>query len=1103
MDKHIITPKILRSIWILTHSVILLPLFSANAEAGEIAGTPLVAYPAGGHNILLLHGNDSSMNSNLSGDGEHALTKTNAVKQAITALLTDTTTVSAKATASGQTIGIGLMTFGGSSSTSPYLWPLNRSPYTSYPTEIATYCSGFGDMFYLNASPSAHPYCLPRSIARPVSYKQANGSCSLTTVTNSFCYRNSQGNVVAASPAMGYLRVPIESSPSPSSSQATSRANLFTTAITNAGTTSGTAIEGALLTACDYFNSKWLDSNGGHKSRCYRGHAPGSVNATMPTNFFTDSLQGYTAQIPNTPIACDSSIVLIADNLQNTTADGILYTPDWTTTETNRGITDTSSPNYDPLTYYGLLTDPVMIGLFQLYANNKGSYIRTYAIGLGMSGTGATGTNMNRFAAYGFNSSRAKAYFPSDLTSLKSSLDSIYSNTIFTPSSILGSSVAAVTSNSMTQQTGTLIFQGLFSYNLGWFGDLKAYNYDFNTQTLGTQAWSASDKLNRSIAAPTGAGSGFDPSRRSIYTYNPSASTGIPFLWSSLNNSQQSALGGGSSGQNLLNWIRGAYNLESSKFRSRSGKILGSIVNSNPVAVSTEDFAYETLPEGSGTAAHPYQTFLAGKTSRNPMIYVGANDGMLHGFTIGNPSAYSNGGTEAVAYVPNALIGQTMIDYAALPQGGTYFPHVFAVDGSPTVADACLPDGPTCSNWKTILLGTTGAGGKAVFALDVTDPSSFSSTNPVQWEISDTDSRAYSPFSDDASRYIHGNLGHTVSQASIVRLNNGKWAAIVPNGYNSTNGHAGLFIFNLATGQLIRWLDTGVAGNTVVAKNGLSTPIAVDVDSNRTADYVYAGDLEGNVWKFDITCTDQNTCDASSWLVTKVFEACAGDTCTDANRQPITAKPEVGVASSQGQTGGVMIYVGTGKYFELGDNVVPASPQTQSFYAFWDNAAGAPLGRSNLVAQTIISQNETFRISSNNAVDYPSHLGWYMDLVSPSVGSLGERVVYNALVRNGTVLFETLIPNQPTSCTAGGTAWLMELDALTGWPVQGAAWASGVDNASGLKSTVGIASSPTVIRTGNGSDIRIYSGSTGGIQTSQGNSPASTQGRRTSWTQIQ
>jgi type IV pilus assembly protein PilY1 len=667
------------------------------------------------------------------------------------------------------------------------------------------------------------------------------------------------------------------------------------------------------------------------------------------------------------------------------------------------------------------------------------------------------------------------------------------------------SSASAVAANSTQLKTGTQVYQALFDPK-GWYGNLVAYNVDAGTPASAgppptaaipatgalTKAWSASALLPAFAS-------------RNIYTYNPdpkATNKGIQFQWANLTaapvgTSQQDYLNkvaGVSDGKGSLrvNWLRGDNANEVTTtnpggFRSRTS-YLGDIINSDPVYVGNEDHGYGVLP---GTEGSDYSVLLA--TSRTPMIYVGANDGMLHGFDANS----ATGGKEIFAYIPNVLFPE--LSKLTLPS----YTHQYYVDGLSGVGDIY-----TGSGWRTVLAGTTGAGGRAVFGLDVTNPDDFTdptkAVSKVLWEFTNA---------NDV------DLGNTLAQPSVVRLQDGKYAVIVGNGYNSDNGHAVLFVLNAQTGAVLQKIDTGAG--TIASKNGLSSPIAVDTNNDRSVDTVYAGDLYGNLWKFDLSGS------SGTWAVptTPLFVACTtiGATCTAANRQPITGKPNVGSVGATGtdQNGvGQMIYFGTGKYFETGDNSVATSPQIQTFYGLWD-IGSAITDRANLQEQTIDFEGiattaaktlttHPIRVVSQNAVCYaatsagctassPLKRGWALNLLKPVNVAQGERVVSFPLVRRGLVVFATAIPNSDP-CGSGGVSWLMEVDALMGGRSGGAPFDTNGDgkvddndkvaytgpdgktiyvSPSGENLEVGIHKAPAKVESATGVDYGFVSGSTG------------------------
>lgn len=503
----------------------------------------------------------------------------------------------------------------------------------------------------------------------------------------------------------------------------------------------------------------------------------------------------------------------------------------------------------------------------------------------------------------------------------------------------------------------------------------------------------------------------------------------------------------------LLQFLRGRRNLEQSKagdnatitFRDRK-TVLGDIVNSSPVFVGAPDRvrypvtwtdALNGGENGQEATAGAYRNptagsdFVRANSGRTPMVYVGANDGMLHAFD-------SATGKERLAYIPEAVIGKLG------KLGDLNYNHEFYVDGNPIVGDAVINSGGS-PKWRSVLVSGLRAGGRSVFALDVTNPANFDEANAADielWEFTDSD------------------LGLTYSEPSIVRLHNGKWAAIFGNGYNSASQSAVFYVVDLSTGALLAKLDTGATpgnGNPAFA-NGLASVFPVDLDGDFITDYVYAGDLYGNLWKFDLTSADP-----SKWKIgfgTKsapesLFTACEANPCTATNRQPITAKPQVG-AHPYGLDYGVMVYFGTGKYLEKGDSA-PDTDTQHSFYGIWDgdvfSATDSPpfatsvthgFTRSRLTSQSILTSvdknGQTFRVLSNNLVQYQqaddndsattdgaNKRGWVLNLPSGS----GEMVVTDATLRGKIVAFSTLIPSE-TPCEVGGSGFFMVVDAATG-----------------------------------------------------------------------
>jgi len=403
-------------------------------------------------------------------------------------------------------------------------------------------------------------------------------------------------------------------------------------------------------------------------------------------------------------------------------------------------------------------------------------------------------------------------------------------------------------------------------------------------------------------------------------------------------------------------------------------------------------------------------------------------------------------------------------------------------------------------SWRTMLVAGLNKGGQEIYALDITDPTNFSEANAdsiVQWEFTDA---------------VDDDLGYTYSRPSIVRMNDGTWVAAFGNGYNNTvadghvsaTGDAFLYFVNLETGALITKIDTGkgTADDPKGASrpNGLSTPVFVDIDGDNDVDLAYAGDLFGNMWKFDLSSAS-----SGSWSVANSGAPLFVAKDSSNNAQPITSRPNV----SRGPNGqGLIVLFGTVKYLESSDTDV-SSPKTQSFYGLLDPNTGTAAtdkitGRAALTTQTIdhevIGGSTTqgvsgdFRVVSQNAVAGTSR-GWYLDLVPPTGGAQGEMQVTDSLIRNNHVIFTTLVPNSDP-CEFGGSSWLMELNLLTGGRLDTTPWdlnnnglfedtitiGGVVYPISAARTTVGITPKPATL-SGEKCDYLIFPGTSGGTET--------------------
>ncbi|MBT9510936.1 MAG: hypothetical protein IV104_01140 [Acidovorax sp.] len=523
-------------------------------------------------------------------------------------------------------------------------------------------------------------------------------------------------------------------------------------------------------------------------------------------------------------------------------------------------------------------------------------------------------------------------------------------------------------------------------------------------------------------------------SNRLILTTKSDTNAGISFAWGNLHSSQQTLLNtldgtADTNGSDRASFLRGVRTKESNQtggyLRTRLSR-QGDIVNSN--------IWYTGKPVGDYNLSS-YKTFASNHSNRIPMLYVGGNDGMLHGFSAVD-------GTEKIAYIPKGI-------YKNLPLlTKTEYIHNFFVDASPFTGDVNVSSTLT-ADWRTYLVGTLGAGGKGYFVLDVTKPgftgatgiaSNFSTGNAASIVVMDKTADKSDTSTIDADiGHIFGDpvlaQGNQLRAAQITQMNNGRWAVVMGNGYNSTNEQAVLVVQYLDGDKAIKKISVGTAGD-----NGLSAPRLLDVNGDGLPDVAYAGDLKGNMWKFNLFSSD-----AANW--TAAFSGSPLYSAVDASgtpqAQPITTAPTLAQNTT---VGGLMVAFGTGRNLTEGDRTDTASVQT--VYAVRDNTiymqdpdatppnskvkintgitpAAVGTGRSELVQQTVntasatdgqgVSTGDKFYTLTNNSVNYsgtglnPNKRGWYLDLPVA-----GERVLNNIEFFAGTGVLE-IISKVPAS----------------------------------------------------------------------------------------
>lgn len=449
------------------------------------------------------------------------------------------------------------------------------------------------------------------------------------------------------------------------------------------------------------------------------------------------------------------------------------------------------------------------------------------------------------------------------------------------------------------------------------------------------------------------------------------------------------------SGTDLVNYLRGDSRREGNPFRKRV-HWLGDLVNSDPQYLSAgRDDGYAFLPSGS-LGKDSYQKFLNTKKSRLATVFVGSNDGMLHAFdATGSQSEPGTGGTERFAFIPRAVIPN--LPLLANPN----YNHRFFVDGTVSIGDAAIGGDPNAP-WRTVLVGGTGAGAKSVYAIDVTNPSSFTS-DKVLWERT---------ADDDA------DLGYTIGVPQIGRLRDGKWVAIFGNGYASVSGIAKLYVVDLSTGALVKKISTSVGSSGT--PNGLATPKLL-IGPDATIQAAYAGDLYGNLWKFNFTTTADETVPSIALSGAPLFIA------TDAvngsgRRQPITVQPQLYPHPQDGY----MVVFGTGKIFEDTD---AATTAVETLYGIWDKNPASSVAKTSLVEQELTIKDTNFYEVTRKVVDWTTKRGWFLSMNKTS----GERLITDPNLFEDQAIFTTLIPGSGANiCTSDGRSATIQISPLNG-----------------------------------------------------------------------
>lgn len=619
----------------------------------------------------------------------------------------------------------------------------------------------------------------------------------------------------------------------------------------------------------------------------------------------------------------------------------------------------------------------------------------------------------------------AKNYFlVSDAAKFLDSLSEVFARIVEETGSIAG---GAISTQRLTVGQTAAVYQARFNPVANfWSGRLFKFPLSLDVAGTGlvigtTPTWEAGDVLTRASVIDNGVG-------RNIVIGAPIGKQATvlptPFKWADLAQDHKDALNISpyavptvvdTLGSDRLDYIRGDQRKEIkpsnplAPFRPRD-IVLGDIVNSGLV--------YMGAPAGNITGA-AYNTFYTANKSRKPVLFTNANDGMLHAF-------YDSDGKEAFAYIPGFTSGKLN----RLPDQD--YSHFSVNDATPAIAEAIVG-----TQWKSVLVSGVGGGGQGVFALDVTNPETFTKSN-VMWEFTERD---------------HPAMGNVIGSPQILKMRTNnygtaptyKWYAVVASGVNNyaadgyahTTGNPSIFIIDLSripssfpaeapwTEGVNFWRIEIPQTSTAIAK-GLVGFTAVKNVQTDAVDSLYAGDLQGNVWKLDFTLvgTSGLTVNATTNLTKFNYKAGTSSTFYIAKDssgalQPITGEPAIMNAFADSK----LVAFGTGKYLESSDTSVPLTVGA-SFYSLLDNAT-AITGRTALQAGTISGSTVTVP-SFVFGKTAPAKMGWYVDFDK----SIGERQISDITAEFGQLFFGSVFPTKG-SCGEGGGQFYA-VNSLTG-----------------------------------------------------------------------
>ena len=612
--------------------------------------------------------------------------------------------------------------------------------------------------------------------------------------------------------------------------------------------------------------------------------------------------------------------------------------------------------------------------LFSVGASNGGEYVPHdmlwYAAKYGGARKGIQGD-------YGFvyqpNGDPESYFFASNPSLLSSQLGQAFQQA----AALAASTSTALSGNGARVGDGTRVFQGSYD-TLHWGGNLMAFHVGSTGMVADDPLWDAAARLPAPQARKVVLG--FGGTRN--FPVGPDSFVNPPSMLSSSERlGLQTDFGDSATFQYLLG-DRSQEQNYGGRLRIRSSA-LGDTVNSDPVYVGSGDF---------GFADDAYASF---KPNAPQLVGFGSNDGLYHRLS-------AQDGVERLAFMPlGARARLRELSYPA-------YEHRYYVDGPSAFGHVKLSSG-----WRSVVAGSLGAGGKSVFAIDVTTAGSES----VLWEYS-------------ADFNLDADLGYVLGKPVVGMLEGSKPVVLVPNGLGSVTGKAALLLINPQTGKLIRSCRPGNAANTTA--NGMTTITALSMNKNGVINLVYGADYKGNIWRID---PNDSGCSTGATLVFASKDA-AG------TAQPITG--ELSLTSPPGGKSGYMLLFGTGSYLTQAD---PSNTQVQTLYGVWDDLGNSSITRAKLVAQSIapLNPDSTGTRTTSSAIpgqdwyQLSGKKGWLLDLQCSGCAPGERSIATPALIGQGATLrvyFLTMVPGLDP-CQIGGGGWITGLNPLTGTYVKG------------------------------------------------------------------